>query len=209
MLGLPKSTEVNRQLPKKLIYNKFQINTSAKDRFDEDISKLYIVNEISPSTTNVTSTEEMSSIYVLLIELKKHDFDEKNILLIQKLINQNMIFILQYEKKARLAVFLTKLMQTEFIKVDELKIVLNGLILSDIWNDIIVQISGVKIKQGNTLKEQLEFENEKKKLERSIEILEKQARRETQPRKKFEIVQKTQELKRILEELNNGQVKNA
>lgn len=34
MLGLPKSTEMNKQLPKKAIYAKFQMNTAAKDKVD-------------------------------------------------------------------------------------------------------------------------------------------------------------------------------
>lgn len=34
MLGLPKSTEMNKQLPKKAIYAKFQMNTAVKDKID-------------------------------------------------------------------------------------------------------------------------------------------------------------------------------
>ena len=44
MLGLPKSTEVNKQLPKKAIYSKFQLNTVAKAKIDADISRITIVN---------------------------------------------------------------------------------------------------------------------------------------------------------------------
>ena len=40
MLGLPKSTEMNKQLPKKAIYAKFQMNTAAKDKVDADISRM-------------------------------------------------------------------------------------------------------------------------------------------------------------------------
>ncbi|HRT83005.1 MAG TPA: DUF4391 domain-containing protein, partial [Oscillospiraceae bacterium] len=47
MLGLPKSTELHRPLPKKTIYEKFQLNTAAKEKIDADISRLTIVNEIS------------------------------------------------------------------------------------------------------------------------------------------------------------------
>lgn len=35
MLGLPKNTELNKQLPKKAIYAKFQMNTAAKDKIDK------------------------------------------------------------------------------------------------------------------------------------------------------------------------------
>lgn len=32
MLGLPQNTEMNKQLPKKVIYTKFQMNTAAKEK---------------------------------------------------------------------------------------------------------------------------------------------------------------------------------
>jgi len=72
MLGLPKATELNKQLPKKAIYAKFSMNTAAKDKFDADISRITIVNEISPQTVKtVTATEEVPSFYVLSVSLKK------------------------------------------------------------------------------------------------------------------------------------------
>lgn len=37
MLGLPKSTEVNKQLPQNAIYANFKMNTAAKERIDKDI----------------------------------------------------------------------------------------------------------------------------------------------------------------------------
>ncbi len=43
MLGLPKSTEMSKQLPKKAVYAKFQMNTAAKDKIDADISRITIV----------------------------------------------------------------------------------------------------------------------------------------------------------------------
>ena len=48
MLGLPKATEMSKQLPKKAIYTKFQMNTAAKAKIDADISRITIVNEIAP-----------------------------------------------------------------------------------------------------------------------------------------------------------------
>ena len=44
MLGLPKSTEMSKQLPKKAVYAKFQMNTAAKEKIDADISRITIVN---------------------------------------------------------------------------------------------------------------------------------------------------------------------
>lgn len=40
MFGLPKSTEINKQLPKKVIFEKFKPNTTDRKLFDEQISRL-------------------------------------------------------------------------------------------------------------------------------------------------------------------------
>ena len=50
MLGLPKTTEISKALPKKAIYAKFELKPVQRDHFDEDISKMAIVNAISPTT---------------------------------------------------------------------------------------------------------------------------------------------------------------
>ena len=53
MLGLPKSTEISKLLPKKDIYAKFQLNAATKEKIDADISKITIVNEISPNNISI------------------------------------------------------------------------------------------------------------------------------------------------------------
>lgn len=71
MLGLPKSTEMSKQLPKKAVYAKFQMNTAAKEKIDADISRITIVNEITPAKINIPAGEEVGSFFVLLVALKK------------------------------------------------------------------------------------------------------------------------------------------
>ena len=74
MLGLPKATELNKQLPKNAIYAKFQMNTAAKERIDRDISRIYIVNEISASKVNLKDGTEVKSFFVISVLLKRKDF---------------------------------------------------------------------------------------------------------------------------------------
>ena len=40
------------------------MNTAAKDKFDADISRITIVNEISPATTTIAAGENISAVYV-------------------------------------------------------------------------------------------------------------------------------------------------
>lgn len=198
MLGLPKNTELNKQLPKNAIYAKFEMNTAAKERMDRDISRIYIVNEVSASKINLNEGAEVKSFYVMSVFLKRRDYDEKNIITLSKLIPQNMVMVLEYENQARLAVFHTKLMQTEWFEKEKLSLELKGLNLDTVWENIIVQIGGLIVEQGNSLDEQIAIDEQRNKLQKEIVRLEKLARAEKQPKKKFELVQAINKLREKL-----------
>ena len=195
MLGLPIQTEVKKQLPKSAIYTKFQMNNAQKERIDSDISKLVIVNEILPSTINIAAGENIKAFFVVNVLLKNKKYDERNIAMISKLIPQNILFILEFENEIQLAIYHTKLIHTEWLPKDDTRITLKGLDLDAIWENIILQIGEIEIEQGNTLDDQIAIDDKKARLEKEIARLEKQARNEKQPKKKFELVQKIQKLK--------------
>lgn len=194
MLGLPKSTELNRPLPKKSIYEKFKLNTAAKDKFDADIKRLIIVDEVSPLSVNIEAGDEVSSFYVVLISLKTAEYDERNIGLIAKLIPQKLLFVLEYEGKAQLAVWHTKLMTTAWKSVDEHSVSLKGLNLDNVWQNIIIQTGGLELEEGNTIDEQIMTNAKREQITKKIEQLERQVRSEKQPKKKFELIQEIRRL---------------
>ena len=196
MLGLPKSTEMNKQLPKKAIYAKFQMNTAVKDKVDADISRIVIVNEISPSRINIPAGEEVGSFFVLLVALKKKDFDEKTIAALSKLIPQNILFVLEFEGQSKLAVYRTKLMQTDWKPTESCTLELRGLTLDKVWENIIRSLELGVWNEELTLDENLVLHERQAKLEKEIAKLEKQARAEKQPKKKFELVQQIRQLEK-------------
>ena len=194
MLGLPKSTEMHKHLPKKAIYDKFHMDTAAKNKLDADVSQITIVHEISPQTIHIPEGDKVKCIFVLFVSLKQENFDERNIALLSKLIPQNILLVLEYGGKDKLAVYYKKLMQTEWKVLDEQKFELTGLDLDAVWQNIVALIGGIRIEAGRTLDEQLELNEKKQKLKREIMKYEKLARRERQPRKKYEYVQKLKKL---------------
>ena len=200
MLGLPKSTELNKQLPKKAIYAKFQMSPAAKAKFDTDISRINIVGEISPNTTGIAQGQTVSSIFVLQVVLKQRNFQQSTIAQISKLIDQNMLLVLDCETDRKLAIYHSKLIQTEWGPADACTIELKGLDLDSVWENFITQVGGITIQEGNTLDEQIAADEQQAKLEKEIARLEKLARAEKQPKKKFELAQQIVELKRIREE---------
>lgn len=190
MLGLPKTTEMSKQLPKKAIYSKFQMNTAAKEKIDADISRITIVNEIAPDKVHIPAGERVKNFFVLLVVLKKKDIDEKTIMTLSKLIPQNILFVLEYGSESKLAVYYTKVMQTEWKPTEEHKIELQGLNLDKVWENIVVAVGTVNIEHGNSLDEQIAVDEKRQKIEMEIVKLEKKARAEKQPKKKYEMVQR-------------------
>ena len=196
MLGLPKGTEVQKQLPKKLIFEKFNLNTAAQEKFNANIARIYIVNEISPATTNIAEGETVKAVYVLQILLKKRDYDPKEILLIARLIEQRMIFVLTFEEQISVAVVRGRLLASDWHSPDDDALTLNGLNMDAVWENLNIQISGVELQDGHTLDEQLAENDRRDKLLKEIAKLEKLARAEKQPKKKFELASEIKRLKR-------------
>lgn len=194
MLRLPKATELSKQLPKNAIYAKFQMNTAEKAKIDADISRITIVNEVSADKVHIAVGEQVQSFFVLLVALKKKDFDDRMIITLSKLIPQNMLLILECGDEAKLATYHAKLMQTEWKRKEDLSIELKGLNMDAVWENIIVQIGGITVEQGNTLDEQIAVDEYRHKIEKEIAKLEKQARAEKQPKKKFDLAQQIKKL---------------
>ena len=71
--------------------------------------------------------------------------------------------------------------------------------MDTVWKNIIVQIGGITIEQGNTLDEQIAVNEQRMKIQKEIDRLTKAAKIEKQPKKKFELAQKINKLKKELE----------
>lgn len=196
MLGLPKTTEMSKQLPKKAIYERFGMNAAAKEKIDADISKITIVNEISEGTVNIPSGSEVTSIFVLLVTLKRENFSGKTIELLSKMIPQNILFVLEYDGESKLAIYHTKIMQTDWKPTEEQRIELQGLNLDKVWENLIRSLELGVWNEELSLDENIALHMKQEKLQKEIARLEKQARAEKQPKRKFELVQEIQKLKK-------------
>ena len=190
MLGLPKATELNKKLPKTAVYAKFQMDTAEKAKIDADISRITIVNEVSATKVNIAPGEKVQAFFVLQVMLKRREFNERTLIVLSKLIPQNMVLLLEYDGLAKLAVYHTKLLQTPWKDPDSLSLAVEGLTMDAVWENVIVQIGGIQVQEGNTLDQQIAQDEQKAKLEKEIARLQKQLWAEKQPKKKFELLQR-------------------
>lgn len=199
MYGLPQTTEIRKQLPKKAIYAKFELKPAQRDGFDADVSRIDIVAVVSPTTVPaIASGENIKEFYVLEVQLKKKDYDEKNIAMLSKLIPQNILFALQYEDQTQLAIHHTKLIKSEWKPTDDTTISLTGLNLDTVWENIIKAIGEIQVQEGKTLVEQIQADERLAKLKKQIEELERKCRAEKQPRMRLELYEKLTILKKQL-----------
>jgi len=95
-------------------------------------------------------------------------------------------------------------MQTQWRPADQYSIELKGIDLDKVWENIVAQIGGITIADNNTLDEQIQLDESRQKLEKEIAKLEKLARSEKQPRKKFELVQQLRKLEFELRRIASG-----
>ena len=199
MYNLPPQCTINKPLFKKAVFEKFNLKAAERDRFDADISRMALVARVSTATVPaLTKGKEIEGFYVLQVALKRKDYDTKSILMLQKLIQQKMVFALQYDEQTQFCIFNTRLQQSAWMQTDEAVITLQGLTLDDVWNNIVVTIGGLDAKAEETIEEQIIHREQREKLLRQIESLEKQCRAEKQTRKKYELHQQLIKLKEEL-----------
>lgn len=187
MYGLPISTERKRQLPKKAIYAKFDLTTVQREGFDADVTRIDIVAVVSPATIPALGEgTEVKEFYVLDVQMKRREYDAKNILLLTRLIAQHMVFALRYEEQVQFVIFHTKLFTTAWQPAEQATLPLSGLNLDAVWENIVKEIGLIEIVDGHTLAEQIADDEQRVKLLTQIAILERKMTNEKQSRKKRE-----------------------
>ena len=199
MYGLPASTLVNRPLYKKAVFEKFNLKATERERFDADVSRMAIVAYLSPSKIPALHPgQEVKEFYVLQVQLKQRNYDTKNILLLQRLIPQKILFALEYDEEVQFCIFHTRLQQSEWKYASEAEIPLKGLTFDDVWNNLVAEIGGLDNASKETLEQQIIHREEREKLLQQIASLEKHCRAEKQTHKKYEL---HQQLLKLREEL--------
>ena len=201
MLGLPPSTAISRPLYKNAVFEKFNLKAADRNRFDADISKMVLVNYVSPArVAAIGEGREVKEFYVLQVLLKRREYDDRNILLLQKLIPQHIVFALQYEDETQICVVHTRLLRSAWMPTASATIPLQGISLDDVWQGIVAAIGGLDAGTTESLEVQIIKREERERLLRQIETLERRCRSEKQTRKKYELHQQLLALKRRMEE---------
>ena len=195
MYGLPQSTEVKKQLPKKAIYAKFALKPSQREQFDADVARLDIVAVISATTVSALGAgSEVKEFYVVAVQLKRKDYEAKNLSLLFRLIPQRFVLALQFEQEMRFAIEHTRLITSAWMPTDEAQLPLSGLNIDTAWENLVKSIGQVTVEDGHTLAEQIALNEQRAKLQAQIATLKRKMANERQPRKKRAIYEEIKKL---------------
>ena len=213
MLGLPKSTEFNKRIPKQKFYENIAVTPAMKKAFVEQIKIIYWRNKIAATTLNLAAGEQVTEIEVFEVRLSAPKLDESVLRQIDREIPYHTLFLLEYEGRyqavigykeaaaGKTAFKVDRYYYTDWLDEDDLPVHLDGLTLDAVYENFVRQIAGEVLadKNGTTLKESVEQQKQREQIEKQTATLEAKIRKEKQPKKKFELVQKLSAMKDIRE----------
>ena len=209
MLGLPMTTEFNKRIPKQKFYENIAVTPAMKKAFVEQIKIIYWRNKIATTTLNLAAGGQVTEIEVFEVQLSAPELDESVLRQIDREIPYHILFLLEYEGKYRAVIGykeaaagktafkVDRYYSTDWLDEDDLPVHLEGLTLDAVYENFVRQIAGEALAEenGTTLKESVEQQKQREQIEKQIATLEAKIRKEKQPKKKFEFVQKLNELK--------------
>ena len=215
MIGLPVSTEFNKRIPKQKFYENIAVTPAMKKAFVEQIGIIYWRNKIATTTLNLAAGEQVTEIELFEVRLSAPELDESVLRQIDREIPYHTLFLLEYEGKYRAVIGykeaaagktafkVDRYYSTDWLDEDDLPVHLEGLTLDAVYENFVRQIAGDVLveENGTTLKESIEQQKQREQLEKQIVALEAKIRKEKQPKKKFEMVQKIKMLKERLKDV--------
>ncbi len=213
MLGLPKTTEFNKRIPKQKFYENLSVTPAVKKAFTEQIKIIYWRNKLAATTLNLAPGEQVTEIEVFEVKLTSPDLDENVLRLIDREISYHILFLLEYDGKyqavmgykeaagsGKAAFKVDRYYHTEWLSEEELPLHLEGLTIDAVYENFIRQIAGDSLSGGEdtTLKESVEQQKQREQLEKQIAALEAKMKKEKQLNRKMELKAEIKELKQML-----------
>jgi len=214
MLNLPNSTEFNKRIPKQKFYDNLSVTPALKKAFTDQIKVIYWRNKIAPTTVNLAASDSVTEIEVFEIRLNTPDLDESILRQIDREIPYYILFLLEYSGQYRAVIGykeastssktafkVDRYYSTDWMDEDSLPVHLDGLSMDAVYENFVRQIAGDVLGTGEStsLKDCVEQQKQREQIEKQIATLEAKIRKEKQPKKKFELVQELQIVRRQLE----------
>ena len=173
MLGLPKSTEFNRFIPKQKFYKDLYTHTSipskTKNYFVKQIKSITWENKIDHTTMNIAKGSFVEEIEVFRVELYDYEIDDSVLYIIDENIPYHILFVFEYNNKRKYllnfkeicreaeTINIQKIFQSDWVSEDEDFLKFSGISLDNMYENLLYSISNNELDKflGDTLKEKV------------------------------------------------------
>ena len=215
MLGLPKTTDFNKRIPKEKFYENLSVTPAVKKSFVDQIKVIYWRNKIASSTTNLAPGTAVTEIEVFEVRLKTNLLDEGVLRQIDKEIPYHIVFLLEYDGKyqawtaykeastGNTAFKVNQYYHTDWMTEEELPLKLDGLNVDTVYENFVYQIAGdtLQANENESLQDVVERDEKVKNLKKQIEVLQAKIRKEKQLNIQMKLNKELKLLKKALEEI--------
>lgn len=217
MLGLPKSTDFNKRIPKQKFYENLEISPALKKIFVDQVKVIYWRNKIAASTSNLAAGTDVTELEVFEIRLNSPMLDDSLLKQIDKEIPYHILFLLEFEGKYQAwigykeaaasgskAFKVNGYYHTEWMDIDDLPVKFEGLNVDAVYEGFVRQIAGDKLKtesSDESLKESVVRNEQKQQLQKQIDNLKTKICKEKQLNKQMQMNKELKKLKKMLEVL--------
>lgn len=214
MLGLPKTTEFNKRIPKQKFYENLTVTPALKRAFMEQIRLIWWRNKIAPATANLAPGKSVTEVEVLELRLNRLSLDEAVLRQIDREIPYHILFLLEHEGKYQAwigykeatsgsaAFQVRQYYHTGWMEPERLPLCMEGLTVDAVYENFIRQVAGDSLTPsgGEALQDSVERDIRRKQLQKQITMLENKIRKEKQLNRQVEL---NGELKKLRKELDD------
>lgn len=216
MIGLPKSTEFNRRIPKQKFYENLTVSPSLKRVFVDQIKVIFWRNKIAATTMNLAAGETVTEIEIFEVKLTEPKLDESVLRQIDKEIPYHIVFLLECDGRYQAwtaykeatasgnnAFKVGTYYHTEWLEESELPLKVEDLNIDKVYENFVRQIAGdvLQAEKQESLKESVNRDNRRQELQKQITALQQRIRKEKQFNKQMQLNTELKKLKKELEDL--------
>lgn len=196
MYALPEQTLLQRLLPLEALYDKHKLSAEQRQLLEDDIERLEIVAQLSPSTLpQLAASAELNVLYLLRVQLRRRDYSPETVQLLVRLIPQRLLLVLSSGDQAQLALVHRGLHRGSWLPETELAIPTTAPDLEQLWAQLVSELAALKPTSQGSIDECLDRRQELQRLQRTIAKLERQIRREASLGRQMTLRSQVKELK--------------
>lgn len=215
MLGLPKTTEFNKRIPKQKFYENLTVTPALKRAFVEQIRLIWWRNKIALATANLAPGKSVTEVEVLELRLNQPSLDEAVLRQIDREIPYHILFLLEHAGKYQAwigykeaasgsaAFQVRQYYHTGWMEPERLPIRMEGITVDAVYENFVRQVAGDSLAPsgGEALQDSVERDHRRQQLQKQIAALENKIRKEKQLNRQIELNGELKSLRKKLDKL--------